>query len=51
MILAALFPAVVALVIFFATPHVTPNRSLSRPLGDSTAKRSRLRLVMVGGGR
>lgn len=49
LILVAIVPALVAIVIFFATPHVTPNRSLSRPLGDVTAQRARLRLVMGGG--
>jgi hypothetical protein len=28
--------------------RVRPNRTLSRPLGDATARRARLRLVMGG---
>jgi hypothetical protein len=47
--LAAFLIFVVALVIFLATPHVTPNRSLSRQLGDRTVEFRRLRMVHGGG--
>lgn len=50
-LIVATIPAVLALLIFLDAPRVRPNRTLSRPLGDATAQRARLRLVMGGGGR